>query len=253
VWEIVASAPAMQRDSYRVLFPTQADSTAEGHSWSVCVVTAHTGTPSIWYASAPDSGYSVDNIAPGVPQGLVAGYSASGVVLSWDDAPESDFQFHRVYRGDRTDFVPAPGNLVQEIVNTGWTDNAADPWSHYYKVTTLDHAGNESEPGSPESVSGVQDGTVPTRTTLLGAVPNPFNPSTKLSFEMAAAGHAGLKVYDTAGRLVATLVNERRDAGLHEVIWDGRDHAGRISSAGVYLYRLEVEDYVETKRMTLVK
>ena len=70
---------------------------------------------------------------------------------------------------------------------------------------------------------------------------------------MAAVGHARLKVYDTAGRLVTTLINERRDAGLHEVVWDGRDHAGRISSAGVYLYRLEVGEFVETKRMTLVK
>lgn len=99
-----------------------------------------------------------------------------------------------------------------------------------------------------------EDGRIPVHlATLHAAVPNPFNPSTELSFEMAAAGHARLMVYDTAGRLVVTLVNERRDAGLHEVIWDGRDHAGRMSSAGVYLYSLEAGGYVETKRMTLVK
>jgi len=117
----------------------------------------------------------------------------------------------------------------------------------------LDHAGNESDAGSPGSVTGVRDDLIPSRTALLGAVPNPFNPSTKLSFKMAAAGHVRLKVFDTGGRLVTTLVNDRRDAGLHEVIWDGRDQTGRISSAGVYLYRLEVGDFIETKRMTLIK
>ena len=88
---------------------------------------------------------------------------------------------------------------------------------------------------------------------LLGAVPNPFNPSTKLSFELPVAGHARLKVYDAAGRLVATLVDEHRAAGRQDAIWDGRDASGRMSAAGVYLYRLETEDNVETKRMTLIK
>lgn len=102
-------------------------------------------------------------------------------------------------------------------------------------------------------VNEVQDGKVPSRTTLLGAVPNPFNPSTTLSYEMADAGHVRLNVYDTAGRLVAVLVDEHHDAGSHQVNWDGRDSSGRMSSAGVYLYRLEAGGYVETKRMTLVK
>jgi len=88
---------------------------------------------------------------------------------------------------------------------------------------------------------------------LYPCVPNPFNPSTHISFEMAAAGHAQLTVYDAAGRLVATLADEHHDAGSHQATWDGRDSSGRKSSAGVYLYRLEVGGYVETKRMTLVK
>jgi hypothetical protein len=84
-------------------------------------------------------------------------------------------------------------------------------------------------------------------------VPNPFNPITKLSFDLANAGHARLKVYDAAGRLVTTLVDGDLGVGDHDVIWNGRDDAGRISAAGVYLYRLETEDVIETKRMVLVK
>jgi endonuclease I len=91
------------------------------------------------------------------------------------------------------------------------------------------------------------------RAMLHQNVPNPFNPITKLSFDLAAAGHARLKVYDAAGRLVTTLIDRQLGVGDHDVIWDGRDDAGRISAAGVYLYRLETADEVATKRMVLVK
>jgi len=102
-------------------------------------------------------------------------------------------------------------------------------------------------------VTSVQDGTVPTRSALLDAIPNPFNPKTRLSFEISSAGPVELKVYDIAGRLVAVLLDGHLDAGRHHVVWDGRDEAGRACSAGVYLYRLEAGDYCETKRMALIK
>ena len=252
-WEWVGNVPAVQQDTYVAAVPTVADSSSTGPKYTVLVITAHTTTPTIWYISQPDSGYSVDNIAPGVPTSFSAAYLAGSVTLDWDDAPEADFQFYRIYRNTDPEFVPSPANLVQETAASAWTDLTANPWGYYYKITVLDHAGNESEAASPTEVTGVQNGAVPARTVLLGAVPNPFNPSTKLSFEMAAAGHARLKVYDTGGRLVATLLDERRNAGRHHVIWDGRDNAGRMSSAGVYLYRLETDGYNETKRMVLIK
>ena len=253
IWEGVGWVLPTQSETYSARVNTLADSTAAGTKWSVFVTAVHTSTPSIWFASEPDSGYSVDNLPPAVPTNVVAGYAAGGVTLGWDDASEPDFEFYRVYRGMDPSFIPSPVNLVHEIATSAWTDPTADPWDYHYKITVLDHAGNESEAGSPVSVSGVQDAGVPARTALLSAVPNPFNPSTKLFFEMAAVGHVRLDVYDVAGRLVVTLVDEQRDAGRHHVTWDGRDAAGRASATGVYLYRLETGDYTETKRMVLVK
>lgn len=124
-----------------------------------------------------------------------------------------------------------------------------------YGIDTPDGVTWTSESGVFLSdVSSVDDFVIPDRAPrLLQNHPNPFNPSTKLSFEMDTPGQANLKVYDTAGRLVATLMDENREAGIHHVIWDGRDSSGRMSSAGVYLYRLEAGGYVQTKRMTLVK
>ncbi|MCP4572894.1 MAG: T9SS type A sorting domain-containing protein [bacterium] len=252
-WDVVATIPARGERSYQVVVPTLADSTvAAGDAWSVFVVSAMTDDRAFWDA-APDSGYSLDNIAPGVPLGIMAGYRSSGVSLEWDDAPEADFQHHRVYRSTDPGFIPAPGNLVQKTATSAWTDHIGDPWDYYYKVTTLDHAGNESEAAAPSSVVGVDDGALPSVTALLGAYPNPFNPSTTLSFELASPAHARLKIYDTAGRLVATLVDEQRVDGRHDVVWDGRNAIGQSVASGVYLYRLEVSTTVQTGRMTLVK
>jgi len=252
IWEVVGNVSARQEDQYICLAPTLADSPPSTTS-SVYFIAAHTTTPSVFYDSPPDSGWSVDNIAPGVPTMVTAAYQADGVTLAWEDAPETDFQYYRIYRGDDPGFALSPENIIHETANSAWTDPSASPWDYDYQITTLDHAGNESEPASPGTVSGVRGGAVPARTALLDAVPNPFNPSTNLFFETAAAGHVRLDVYDVAGRLVATLVDEARDIGRHHVTWDGRDTAGRTAAAGVYLYRLKVGSYSETKRMVLVK
>jgi hypothetical protein len=90
--------------------------------------------------------------------------------------------------------------------------------------------------------------TIPQAFALLGAYPNPFNPATTIKFQMPQAGLVNLKVYDTAGRLVTTLVNGLRDAGAHDVTFDGSN-----LSSGVYLYSLTAGTYSATGKMVLVK
>lgn len=78
--------------------------------------------------------------------------------------------------------------------------------------------------------------------------PNPFNPTTKISWQSSVAGHQTLKVYDVLGNEVATLVNEFRNAGNYEFVFDG----SKLSS-GVYFYQLRAEDFIQTKKMILIK
>jgi len=96
-WEAIGNFSAIQQDQYIFPAATLADSTAEGSGVTYFCVTAHTTTPSVWFASPTTSGYSVDNIAPGVPTSFSAAYLFSGVTLDWDDAPETDFQYFRIY------------------------------------------------------------------------------------------------------------------------------------------------------------
>jgi photosystem II stability/assembly factor-like uncharacterized protein len=78
--------------------------------------------------------------------------------------------------------------------------------------------------------------------------PNPFNPTTTIKYELPKASQVILTVYDILGREVSLLVNERRDAGVHEAQFDGSNLA-----SGVYLYRLQAGDFTQTKRLLLLK
>ena len=246
--------PASGDQGYQVVVPTLCDSTiANGLCASAFLVSAVTSDPTVFFDSLPDSGYSVDNIAPDAPTSIAAAYQNNQVVLEWVDAPDADFQLFRIYRDTDPGFLPGPVQLVGETGASAWIDSAIDPWGYHYKITAVDVSGNEGEPGSPNSISDVPDAVTPTRTALLDATPNPFNPSTTLHFELAVSGRVRLSVYDTAGRLVATLVDESRDVGRHQVLWSGRDDGGRQMASGVYLYRLEAGSYGETRRMVLVK
>lgn len=252
-WDSVGWIAAHGDSVYNVVVPTLCDSTITGACWSVCFVRATTADPFQFFDSLPDSGYSVDNLAPGVPQQIVADYRGDGVALVWQPAAEPDFQYYRIYRAVDPDFVPSPGNLLHETALSTWEDATEDPWLFHYRIAAVDHAGNEGEAGVPGLVSGLPDVRAPLRTALLAAAPNPFNPSTTLAFDLAAAGPVRLAVYDAAGRLVATLLDEHRDAGRHRVVWDGRDRNGRMAAAGVYLYRLQSGSFMATRRMVLLK
>jgi hypothetical protein len=83
--------------------------------------------------------------------------------------------------------------------------------------------------------------------------PNPFNPSTVIRFTLRAREHVTLSVFDATGRRVATLVDEVRAEGPHDVVWDGRNSRGRPVASGAYFYRLETAASSVSKRMVLIK
>ncbi len=83
--------------------------------------------------------------------------------------------------------------------------------------------------------------------------PNPFNPSTTISYELNQDGPVRLQIFDIAGRLVKDLVQEDQVQGRHELRWNGRNNDSRLSAAGVYFYRLTAEGQDQTRRMMLLK
>jgi FlgD Ig-like domain len=88
---------------------------------------------------------------------------------------------------------------------------------------------------------------------LFESVPNPFNPSTMIRFELENEAQAQLRVFDVSGRTVRVLVNGNVAAGPHDVRWNGRDDSGHILPSGVYYYELVTPFGRDTKRTLLLK
>ena len=107
--------------------------------------------------------------------------------------------------------------------------------------------------GTGTGVREVPTGELPETFTLAQNYPNPFNPVTQIAFNLPRATHARLEIYNIVGRKVITLLDDRRSAGSYIADWDGRDINGNPVASGFYLYRLETDDHVATRKMILLK
>ena len=94
---------------------------------------------------------------------------------------------------------------------------------------------------------------LPSVTQVLGAYPNPFNPQTTLSFDLATGGEVSVRIYSARGRLVRRLLDGQQNAGRHHVVWDGRDNQNRSVASGVYFYRLEAGERMFSGKVVLTK
>jgi len=93
-----------------------------------------------------------------------------------------------------------------------------------------------------------------TRNNLEQNVPNPFNPTTTIKYEVKESGLVSLRIYNVAGQLVKTLVDGQRNSGqLYEATWNGLNNSGQPVSSGVYFYKLVAKNFTQTKKMVLLK
>ena len=83
--------------------------------------------------------------------------------------------------------------------------------------------------------------------------PNPFNATTEIQYALPEASEVNLSVFNIMGQKVRILVEGRQSAGVHKVIWDGKNEKGKTVASGVYFYKLRAGTYVETKKMALLK
>ena len=245
-WDYVASLPAHGENIYSMIVPTLADSTiADGMHWSVFLVRAATAAPLTFFDSTPDSGYSLDNLAPSPPAGLA---HAAGQ-LSWSPAPEADFDYYTIY-GSNAALFGAEATLLDRTSAPAFTVPGST--YRYYFVTVSDFAGNEGAAASLD-LGAATDALAPAPMVVLRAAPNPFNPTTVLSFDLQSPARVQLGVYRADGRLVRTLRHETMAAGVHRVTWDGKDARGIAVGSGAYIARLEAEGRTSSTPLRLIR
>lgn len=257
-WELVETADALHTEAYGKPVATLFDSTAVCADYHYFEVVAHTTDPMVYWSSAVDSGYSVDNLAPCPPLYLAGEqtYEPAGLDLTWNRNTAADLGGYRLYRGLTADFVPSEKNLLGAPCDTVYFDG---DWSwaggYYYKVSAVDVHGNESGFAllAPDGVTGSETPAAPEAGYLAQNFPNPFNPATRIEYGLSERSHVSLRVFDAAGRLVRELANEEQPAARHVAEWDGKDGAGRQAASGVYFYRLDAGSFTRTKKMILLR
>jgi hypothetical protein len=89
--------------------------------------------------------------------------------------------------------------------------------------------------------------------SLSNNYPNPFNPETKISYLLPRACRVRLEIFNLLGQRVRTLVDEDHAAGKAEVIWDGKDDEGEAVASGIYFYQIEAGDFVDSKKMVILR
>jgi FlgD Ig-like domain len=244
-WDYLGTVPSRGDSVYETVVPTLCDSTiTNGQCLSTFFISAMTSNPFVYYDSPPHSGYSKDNLAPPTPTGFAVAYNTGeGNRLTWNAVAADDWAGFNVYRAD---------NLVATTTQTWWTDPDYDGWNVHYEVTSFDVAGNESAPAVPGTTTATPLAK-PDRLELLPNVPNPFNPTTRISFATPTDGPVRLAIYDARGSLVRVLVDKSVPAGHYGAVWDGRDAKGSPVSSGVYLCRLEHRSESRTRKIVLIK
>jgi hypothetical protein len=143
--------------------------------------------------------------------------------------------------GSHTVTLENPAGCYSPVVFNCQVDAAPDPewealWAEYDAL---------------EAQAALKD--LPTETRIIGNYPNPFNPSTTISYSIGEASVVSLKIFNTLGQEVATLVNGLEQAGTRTAVWNGTNNTGSAAASGVYIVRLVTGQHVSTQRILFMK
>jgi hypothetical protein len=193
---------------------------------------------------------------PARPRNLVVTVVSGNVILTWNRNPEPDVRSYAIYSDSTAGFRPSIGNFVGFVSAADTTSNrgrGAKPT--YYVVSAVDASGYGSgySIGAWAVPTGVAEEPLAYRTALHPNVPNPFNPSTMIRFELGRREKVTIAVYDAEGRLVRRLEDSVKGPGVFSLDWNGSSDGGRSVPSGVYFCRIVTPDRTATRKMVLLR
>ncbi|MBI3006419.1 MAG: T9SS type A sorting domain-containing protein [Ignavibacteriales bacterium] len=253
-WTFAGEVPSTHDSVYSAIAPTLFDSTiTQGQRWTRFRVASHYSYNFYVLKSPVDSGYSMDNLAPGTPGGVGGSANGNNFVVTWNQSEDEDFRYFAVYRSTTSDFGVEGMNPYAMTTDRTYTDAGVigTGTTYYYKITAYDFSGNQSPASAQISsgTTGVEDTFGPPQEfSLKQNYPNPFNPSTTIAYDLAEESFVTLKVYNTLGQEVAVLVQKQQNPGRYVVDFDGKN-----LPTGLYIYRITAGNHTENRKMNLVK
>jgi hypothetical protein len=223
-WEFIGSVPAGGFESYSSVVPTRSDSLAQANPYTLFLVQARDESNTRAWDSPPDSGYSVDDLAPAPIVALRATLVGGAGQLSWNRDMDADVLEYRIHRGTVPEFVPDATNRLATTPDTVFVD--PHPVAGWYKVAAVDVHGNVGA----FAVAGLAG----ERLSLVRAGPNP-SPDGRCVVDLVlpSAAPARLSLVDVTGRVLAR--REFRSRGRQSV---DLGSGGRLHP-GLYWVRLE--------------
>jgi hypothetical protein len=250
-WEFIASIPALSNRpflNYSYVAPTIRDSLQ-----TVFIVAAIPEDPqdSVEWG-LEGSGFSIDNLLPGLESYTVS-HMSGGIILQW--LPDAqDIDTYEIYKGIYEIFPPLPETKIAELpfnVTQFVDSEIINGFDYFYILSVKDLNGNvyyspSITPGAITSLSA--DNILPDKFLLKQNYPNPFNSSSRIEFIIAEEVHVNLTVYNIIGEPVQVLKNESLKPGSYDVSFDGSALA-----SGFYIYRLRAGAYIESRKMILLK
>ncbi len=185
------------------------------------------------------------------PQWLEANVNGSDVSLSWiHPQVVSNVLGYSVYRDGQ--FL----NIIADIAQITYVDANVPDGTYEYYVTSLTNTG-ESDPSNTVTVqvgaNPNSDNVQLAQTALLGNYPNPFNPTTTISYFIDKSSDVELAVYNVKGEKIRTLVADDVQTGQHSIVWNGMSDSGKVQPSGIYFYKLKAGTYTKSKKMILIK
>ena len=185
------------------------------------------------YAITP-SGYNFSIQFISETTGWISGFDGTSVIIKTTDGGNNWFRQESPCKNEG-----GLSNILFINENIGWAIG-----NGIFKTT------NGGSVVSVEDEKKFQNNFLPAQITLFQNYPNPFNPATSMQYAIGSKQIVTLKVYDILGREVVTLVNEEQNAGMHKVKFDAAKY--KLSS-GVYFYRIQADQFSETKKMILMR
>ena len=205
--------------------------------------------------TAGDSSGSVDGPLPVELLGLSVAAVPEGIEVQWNTASETNNDFFEIMRGasetgafTRIATLPSQGNSASGHHYEYLDREVTAGQTYWYYLADVDLSGNRTEHRELMRSATMTGSAELPSDYALAAYPNPFNPSTTISFALPEADFVRIAVFDVAGRWIQTLVNEKRAAGRHSVTFDARD-----LPSGVYFARMEAAAFTMTKKMLLIR
>lgn len=244
-WLEVIPSSGLNNDTIRV----EAKSTNISYEPRAAILTI-SGSGIIHKVDIVQEGFK-DSIPPEIPTGFggVKLDFVHGIYLFWNSNKEADLSHYNIYRSETSEFEPDSSSLIHSTIDSIYIDTEISEGEYFYKLSAVDLSGNESEYADAAVIVGVQNNeTHPSDYSLEQNFPNPFNPTTRITYSIPSGSYVSLKVFDVLGREVSELVDEEQSVGYYKVEFD----ASGLTS-GIYFYRIQAGDFVGTKKMVVMK